>query len=64
MSETIYTVLLKDGTTGTINSNTLGGQSASDFIGEIVTVQLFDENGNSIEIEGVLVNVLESDKNY
>jgi hypothetical protein len=42
---TIYTVLLADGTTGTINDNTLDGQSANDFMGEIVNVHLRDENG-------------------
>ncbi len=56
----IYTVKLADNTIGTINSDTLDGQSAEDFIGETVNVHLHDENGNSIEIEGELVEVLES----
>ncbi len=54
-----YDVLLDCGTVGTINSDTLGGQAASDFIGEVVNVHLHDENGNEIEVEGVLVEVLE-----
>jgi len=53
-----YTVLLSDGTTGTLSSDTLNGQSAADFIGEIVNVHLHDENGNPIETEGELVEVL------
>jgi len=55
-----YTVLLSDGTTGTVSSDTLNGQSAEDFIGEIVNVHLHDENGNPIETEGELVEVLET----
>ena len=51
-----FTVLLKDGTVGTINSDT---QHANDFIGEVVTVHLSDENGNPIEVQGELVEVLE-----
>jgi len=54
-----YTVLLKDGTVGAINSDTLGEQHANDFIGELVNVHLNDENGNPIEVQGVLVEVLE-----
>ena len=56
---TAYTVLLEDGTTGTINSDTIDGQHAEAFVGEIVTVHLHDENGNPVEREGVLVEVLE-----
>ena len=56
----IYSVLLACGTTGTIDSDTLNGQSAEDFIGEMVNVHLHDENGNQIEIEGVLDEVLEA----
>lgn len=52
---TIYTVLLSDGTVGTINSGTLNGQSAEVFIGE---------NGNPIEVEGRLEDVLEEKTVY
>lgn len=55
---TIYTVLLEDNTVGTISSDTLDGQSAGDFIGEIVNVHLHDENGMPIERRGRLVEVL------
>lgn len=55
----IYTVRLEDGTIGTINDDTLDGQHAEDFIGEIVNIHLHDENGNQIEVEGQLVEVLE-----
>ena len=53
----IYTVLLTDGTTGTID--TLNGQSASEFLGEFVAVNLHDENGNPITAYGVLAEVLD-----
>ena len=59
----IYTVLLTDGTVGTIDSDTLDGQSAECFIGERVTVHLHDENGNALEVEGLLEEVLE-EKTY
>ena len=55
-----YTVALQNGTVGTIDDDTLNGQSAEDFIGETVRVKLHDENGNQIEADGVLVEVLES----
>ena len=53
-----YTVRLTDDTVGTIDTDTLNGQSAEDFIGEIVTIHLHDENGNPREISGVLEEVL------
>ena len=52
------TVLLKDGTVGDI---TLSEQQADDLIGEVVNVHLHDENGNPIEVQGELVEVLEID---
>lgn len=55
----VYTVRLSDDTIGTIDSDTLNGQSANVFIGEIVTIHLHDENGTQIEAEGTLVEVLE-----
>lgn len=58
---TTYTVLLSNGTVGSINDETLNGQSAEDFIGEVVRVKLHDENGNPIEDEGELIEVLESE---
>ena len=56
-----YTVRLDDGTVGTIDSDTLDGQSARDFIGERMTVRLYDENGNLIERDGLLVEVLDQE---
>jgi hypothetical protein len=56
----IYTVALEDGTVGTINDDTLDGQSADAFIGETVNVHLHDENGNPIEVQGKLVEVLDA----
>jgi hypothetical protein len=55
---TIYTVLLNNGTVGTIDSDTIDGQSAENFIGEVVRVKLRDENGMNIEGEGILLEVL------
>lgn len=57
-----YTVLLEDGTVGIINDDTLDGQSAEAFIGEVVNVHLHDKNGNAIEREGRLVEVLEENQ--
>ena len=55
---TIYTVRLANDTIGTISSDTIDGQHAGNFIGEVITVHLHDENGNSIEVSGELVEVL------
>ena len=55
---TIYKVILNDDTTGTIDSDTLEGQSAELFIGEVMRAKSQDENGNFIEVEGVLTDVL------
>jgi hypothetical protein len=54
-----YHVLLKDQTTGYINSDSLDGQHADAFIGERMTVHLHDENGNHIEKTGILIDVLD-----
>ena len=60
----IYTVLLHDGTIGTINDDTLDGQQADHFVGEFVQVHLYDENGNPITHYGRLVEILSVDKGY
>jgi len=54
-------VRLNDDTVGTIDSDALNGQSVEDFVGKTVSVRLHDENGNLIEICGILDEVLESD---
>jgi len=59
---TIYTVVLADGTVGTIDSDTINGQHADDFIGDIVTVHLYDENGNTMERRGLLEEVIEEEE--
>jgi hypothetical protein len=46
-----YTVRLEDNTVGTISTPAI--------IGETVNVHLYDENGNEIEKEGRLVEILE-----
>lgn len=59
MATTTYTVLLEDGTVGTISDDTTNGQHPEAFIGEIMNVHLHDENGNPIEVMGRLTEVLE-----
>lgn len=57
-----FTVLIDEQgeeTIGAIDSDTLDGQHAREFIGEVVNVHLHDENGNPIEKRGRLVEVLE-----
>ena len=46
-------------TTGTIDDETLDGQHPDCFIGEVVNVHTCDENGNSIQSQGELTEVLE-----
>jgi hypothetical protein len=55
-----FIVLLEDGTVGVINSDTLDGQHASAWIGEVVNVHLYDDNGTPIEAEGTLTAVLDT----
>ena len=59
MKSIVYTVKLTDGAFGSVNSDTLGGQQAGDFIGDRVTIKLHDENGEQIEIAGILESILE-----
>lgn len=56
-----YRVLLKDQTVGIINDDTLDNQHPDAFVGERVNVHLHDENGNHVERQGTLVDVLEED---
>lgn len=60
----IYTVLLADGTIGTIRSDSINGQNASAFLGEIVNIHLLDSNGCPIEVRGELIEILEDRGNY
>ena len=55
----IYTVRLADETVGTINEDTIDGQHPNAFMGEIINIHLHDENGQEIERQGRLVEVLE-----
>jgi hypothetical protein len=55
----IYSVILENGSTGTINSNTICGQSACDFVGEVVQIQSHDKNGMPVEYDGILMDVLD-----
>ena len=45
-------------TVGELYADTLDGQGAMHFMGEIVTVHLRDENGNPIEVQGRLIAIL------
>lgn len=55
---TTHNVMLKDNTVGTINADSIDYQDIRDFVGETVNVHLHDENGNPIEVQGELVEVL------
>jgi hypothetical protein len=55
---TIYNVVINGDTTGTIDSDTIDGQHASSFVGEVIRIKSRDENGMYIELEGVLTEVL------
>ncbi len=52
----IYTVLLADGTVGTVDDSTTDGQSPLDF--DVINVHLHDENGFPIEVTGKPVEIL------
>jgi len=54
-----YRCLLRDGTVGSVDTDTLDGQHPDFFLGDRVNVQLHNENGMPIEKEGVLIEVLE-----
>lgn len=46
------TLLLDDGTVGTLDYDDIG-------VGDFATVKLHDENGNEIEVCGVVVEILD-----
>lgn len=52
------TVVLADGTVGKLDLDSLGGRPAEDWIGETVRVELHDENGMPVSVEGELVDVI------
>ena len=53
----IYTVLLDDGTIGTVDDSTTDGQSPLYF--DELSIHLHDENGFPIEVSGKPVNILD-----
>ena len=59
-----HSVLLKDGTVGTIGADSIDFQDPEIFIGERIRVQLGDENGILCEVENILVEVLETNILY
>ena len=52
-----YHVMLNDGTSGRLDSDTINGQSADAFIGEIVRIKARDDEGYTLEVEGMLIEV-------
>jgi len=56
--QTTHTVLLSCGTVGTVSSDTIDGQDIALFIGEVLNVHLHDDNGNPIEVEGRVEEIL------
>ena len=52
----IYTVLLDDGTVGSVDDATTDGQSPLYF--DVINVHLHDENGFPIEVSGKPVDIL------
>jgi hypothetical protein len=55
-----HTVLLKNGTVGTVDDSTINYQPIENFIGQPITVHVNDENGNDTEQTGILESVEES----
>ena len=60
----VYTVSLEDGTTGTISSDELGSQDISCFLNKEIEINLFDENGESIQVIGKLIDILEEKEDW
>jgi hypothetical protein len=54
-----HNVVLDDGTVGTIDDDTVDYQDLNGFIGEMITVHLYDENGIPIEKDGILTEILD-----
>lgn len=54
-----HTVVLEDGTVGEIDSSTIDYQDIADFIGQVVNVSTHDQEGFSIEVRGILAEVLQ-----
>ncbi len=52
-------VRLNDNTVGTIDPDSIEGYNENNIIGETLNVHLHDDNGNPIEKEGKIVEVLE-----
>lgn len=59
MEKTDRMVRLSDDTVGTVSGSSIDYQDIYNFIGETITVHLRDENGNPIEVSGIMVEVLE-----
>ena len=55
-----YTVKLENGKIGELDSSTLNGQNAENFMGETVRIQGQEKNGHVVEFEGILTEILES----
>ena len=53
----IYTIILDNGTVGTVDDSTTDGQNPMAF--DVINVHLHDENGFPIEIFGKPVSILD-----
>lgn len=54
-----HTVLLENGTVGTVSRVSIDYAEIHTFLDEIVTVEFHDENGELQRLEGKMVEVLE-----
>lgn len=54
-----HTVLLENGTAGTVSRISIDYQDIHTFLNEVVTVELHDENGEVQRQSGKMVEVLE-----
>jgi len=57
-TEEIYTVRLDTGATGILRTDTLGGMAPGAFLGEVVTIRQYNEEGSPVEAAGRLIEIL------
>ena len=55
-----HKILLECGTVGTITEDCIDCQNPELFIGEFASIELSDENGNPIRVEGRITEILEN----
>jgi len=54
------TIRLEDGTTGTIDAYSVEFNDVEDLVGQKLNIHTADENGNDINIVGVVAEILEA----